>query len=141
MRTGLLQRMAAILILIAIIYWFYNKQLQTFRGNGPLVTSAETTGKSTYPKVDKLFCESVLNMDMIASGKDYMVFERGLTLFASLDSSQQVITMRTRRLDDLWDQILASPATIVAPPAPGKRGRTAAFTLPGGQTIELIEYP
>ncbi|HAE87586.1 TPA: hypothetical protein DCG86_06140 [Candidatus Marinimicrobia bacterium] len=138
-----IQRVSAILILIAVIIWFFNTTLIRNLPEEPLILSGEWIIPSQDPEADAYFFEEVLRMKkvgpVITKGKTSYVFDKGFVIRDGIAGTDTLV-MHVSDIDRTWDEILASPARIVA--APEERsgeGKKALFILPGGQITALVE--
>jgi len=139
MSVSPIQRVSAILILIALIIWFFNTTLIRNQPPEPLVLSGETVILSPDPESDKLILTDALFMSKPHREDDGLFyFIEGFILKNGIPG-EDTVTIRVSNIRDAWNEILASPVMILSPPEKGRGYTTALFKLPGGQTILLKE--
>lgn len=135
-----IQRMAAVLLMIVIVIWFFRTQSRHFTPEIPLIKSVEIQGQSLSLDYDKLYCEKILQMKTRQKTDVVLYFENGLTLNRVKEITEQdTIVLQTGRILDVWKEVLASPATVIRAPFSQKGRICASFKLPGGQIIMLAE--
>lgn len=142
MSVSPIQRVSAILILIAVIIWFFNTTLIRTLPREPLILSGEWVIRSQNPEGDSYFFQEILKMEKPAllriSNEDYYSFKKGFLITEGLPGADTLI-MRVSNMDRVWQEILASPVRIVSPPEKKQNARVASFILPGGQYVTLKE--
>ncbi|BFN36211.1 VOC family protein [Fidelibacter multiformis] len=143
MSVSPIQRVSAILILIAVIIWFFNTTLIRNLPEEPLILSGEWVIPSQDPEADAYFLEEVLHMKkvdpVITKGNTSYVFDKGFIIRDGIVGTDTLV-MRVSDINRAWDEILASPARIVsAPEEKSGKGKKALFILPGGQITVLVE--
>ncbi|MCK5520299.1 MAG: hypothetical protein KAI81_04240 [Candidatus Marinimicrobia bacterium] len=159
MRVSPIQRMASMVLIVTLIFWFYQKQEKRFKTNNfPLISNVEQTIYSPNPEADKFFLENFLNMEVLNIKFNEILFREGIILKNTprsniknyLDTaliknsvdpsflSPDTIQLRTRRMDELWAQITFSNARIITPPTTNSEGLFAYFKLPGGTIVRLV---
>ncbi len=142
MSVSPIQRISAILILIAVIIWFFNTKLIHTLPESSLVLSGESVILSGDVESDGLFMQRVLQMkepDRIRHGETFQYsFEEGLILKEGFPGND-TLTLRVSHLERAWEEVLASNVQIIAPPQKKGDYFQAFFKLPGGQIIRLKE--
>jgi hypothetical protein len=142
MAVSPIQRVSAILILIAVIIWFFNTTLLRTLPEEPLVLSGETIILSRDMESDRIFLRNVLQMSephIIQSHTSIIYsFEEGLLLKEGMPQND-TLTLRVSRMHEIWDEILASHAHILSPPEKRENQLQAFFKLPGGYIIRMKE--
>ncbi|MDK2975748.1 MAG: hypothetical protein PWP06_223 [Candidatus Marinimicrobia bacterium] len=143
MRVSPIQRVSAILILIAVIIWFFNTTLIRNLPEAPLILSGEWIILSEDPEADAYFFEEVLHMKkvepVITKGKISYVFDKGFIIRDGIAGTDTLV-MHVSDINRAWDEILASPVRIIAAPEESSgEGQKALFILPGGQITVLVE--
>lgn len=139
MSVSPIQRVSAILILIALIIWFFNTTLIRNQPAEPLVLSGETYILSTEPESDKIILSDVLFMSKPRTEKEgHMYFREGFILKKG-NPENDTVTIRVSDIRKAWNEILASSVFVISPPEKEEGYTTALFKLPGGQIILLKE--
>jgi hypothetical protein len=141
MSVSPIQRMSAIILMIAIVIWFFKTTSRQFAPDEPLIAAPELTFKSKAPDFDRMYLENVLKLKVRTIEKERIFFTNGIVLSA-VDNTytfSDTLSIQTARLLDAWKEILASPATIVHPPLMKESRLSACFILPGGQPVFLAE--
>ena len=139
MSVSPIQRVSAILILIALIIWFFNTTLIRNQPPEPLVLSGETVILSPEPESDKFILTDALFMSGPHRENDGMFYFREGFILKSGVPGEDTVTIRVSDIRKAWNEILASSAVVISPPEKGNGYTTALFKLPGGQTILLKE--
>ncbi|HDR04939.1 MAG TPA: hypothetical protein ENN84_06805 [Candidatus Marinimicrobia bacterium] len=141
MSVSPIQRMSAIILMIAIVIWFFKTTSRQFAPDEPLIAAPELTFRTKAPDFDRMYLENVLKLKVRESSNDGIYFKNGIVLTAvhKTYTFSDTLSIQTARLLDAWKEILASPATIVHPPLLKAKRLTACFILPGGQPVFLVE--
>jgi|GEM_PF-1366902 len=141
MRVSPIQRMAAVIMIVMLVFWFYNKQSQRYSGSRPMILGTETVLVSGNPEADKLFLERVLDMEVTDISFNTLVFREGLVLKGSAADSVRLpdtLLLRTDRIRDVWNNVIASDVRVIYPPRQDRHELAAAFSLPGGMPVRVI---
>ncbi len=141
MRVSPIQRMAAMILVVGLIFWFYKKQNDRFEQNNmPLISGTEHVIYSQNAGLDKLYLENVLKLNIIDVNFNEIIFREGVILknMPTETPAQDTLQLRTRKMKDVWANVLASQARIIQAPDLATTASTALFILPGGTPVRLV---